>query len=159
MTEQFNIHLYLDANSPSGLRWRVPTGTKMKAGDIAGSLNSSNGYWKVKLHGKLYQAHRVVAVLSGVLDTYTDAYDIDHIDGIRSNNSIPNLRKVTRRGNASNMACHRQGSLVGCHWEPTRGKWFATAYLNGKSRFIGRYDTEVVAHNAYLHFLKGAGVI
>jgi len=44
----------------------------------------------------------------------------------------------------------RDGKLVGCSYDKTRDKWFANIRINGKTKYLGRYDTEQEAHNVYL---------
>ena len=57
------------------------------------------GYYYVSLSGKKYKVHRLVAnnFLGGV-----NGMEIDHIDTDRKNNSLGNLRIVTRKENANN---------------------------------------------------------
>jgi len=76
--------------------------------------------------------------------------DIDHIDGNGLNNTKSNLREVNQRINQSNRKYHRDGKLVGCSYDKTRDKWFANIRINGKTKYLGRYDTEQEAHNVYL---------
>lgn len=57
------------------------------------------GYYYVSLGGKKYKVHRLVA--SAFIGD-VDGKEVDHIDTNRKNNSLDNLRIVTRRENANN---------------------------------------------------------
>ena len=69
---------------------------------------------------------------------------IDHIDGIKTNNSISNLRAVTDRENSQNQKCHRNGKLVGACFEKRiahRSKpWKAYIRINGVLKHLGHLE-------------------
>lgn len=58
-----------------------------------------HGYYYVSLEGKKYKVHRLVA--SAFIGD-VDGKEVDHIDTNRKNNSLDNLRIVTRKENANN---------------------------------------------------------
>lgn len=128
-----------------------PNHKRIIPGSTAGTL-TCYGYYRVKLLGRCIQAHRIVAVLSGLLDNTTSALSIDHIDGMCSNNTPENLRAVTNRQNQNNRAVHRVGRLCGTLRSGT--KWEARVQVNGKKIYLGTYDTEQAAHMAYLAYRK-----
>lgn len=78
---------------------------------------------------------------------------IDHINGIKSDNRISNLRKVTNQQNSFNKPNSR-----GYYYEKSSGKYKSQIGItvdNTKKRiFLGRYDTEQEANNAYLEAKK-----
>ena len=90
-------------------------------------------------------AHVVWFIEKGCLPKKT----MDHINGIRSDNRISNLRDVTMRDNATNTKIHREGRLPGCHFCNYTKKWRAQIKINGKRKCLGRYKTESAAHEAY----------
>ena len=69
---------------------------------------------------------------------------IDHIDQNKKDNRIANLRKATNAENQQNR------DVKGCYFEKARNKWQAQITINGKCKYIGRYDTFEEAHEAYL---------
>jgi len=69
---------------------------------------------------------------------------IDHINGIRDDNRIENLRRVTNQQNQFNRTCK------GYCLDKKSGKWRACIGLNGRTINIGRFKTEEEAHNAYI---------
>jgi hypothetical protein len=90
--------LKYDETSPSGLRWVVAPSKSTKAGDVAGYLKQ-DGYYAVKVKGKLFPAHRLVMQLHG--QDMQGQY-VDHIDRNRGNNRIENLRIATITENNNN---------------------------------------------------------
>ena len=70
---------------------------------------------------------------------------IDHIDGVRTNNHISNLRNITQHENSFNRICK------GYSFHKPMGKYVAKIKLNGKDIHIGYYDSEDEAHQAYLN--------
>lgn len=140
--------LYISEASPTGLCWRVPLAKKIKAGMPTGTKLSGDGYYRVRVYGELMQAHRVVAVLSGIMEDTTEPMQVDHIDGVRTHNTPSNLRKVTIRQNATNKATHRAGHLLGTARRGNR--WQSRIRLGGKQISLGCFDTEEAAHLAYV---------
>ena len=101
MEDVSNWFIY-DDTSPSGLRWKkVSKHSKRKVNGVAGTIDKSDGYWKVTAQDKRYKVHRVIWYLHfGSLD----GMYIDHINRDRSDNNIKNLRLVSHSGNAHNRS-------------------------------------------------------
>lgn len=78
---------------------------------------------------------------------------IDHINGIRHDNRLVNLREVSYRVNQQNLSYHREGRLVGATWNKRQEKWVAQIKLHGKQRGLGSFASEQEAHEAYLYAL------
>ena len=70
---------------------------------------------------------------------------IDHIDVNPLNNNIENLRVVTLQENNWNRT-----RVKGYTWNKERKKWKAQISLNSKHKYIGYFDNEEDARNAYL---------
>lgn len=80
--------------------WNVKKSMKTKIGDRAGVLHP-NGYVYIRIDGFGYRAHRLAWFY--VFKSWP-TLEIDHIDRIKTNNSILNLRDVTSKVNQSNKA-------------------------------------------------------
>jgi hypothetical protein len=118
-------------------------------GTIAGSLDKYDGYIKIKVDGIKYKAHRLAFLyMEGAFPPKC----VDHINGIRSNNSWYNLRKATYSENAQNRSNRRETSsnLLGVSWRASRQTWVARIMVDGKSKVIGSFKTKEEAHEAYL---------
>lgn len=87
-----------DETSPTGLVLSCDR-HKGKAGEVAGYLEP-DGYYRVKSKGTRCLAHRVVWELHN--GQIPDGMFIDHINGIKTDNTIDNLRLTTYTGNARN---------------------------------------------------------
>lgn len=75
----------------------------IKKGKLAGTKSSgkTGGYVTIEICGKAYKAHRIAwALYYGIFPD--ENLTIDHIDRIRDNNRIINLRLVTIKENAQN---------------------------------------------------------
>lgn len=89
--------------------WEVPTSVRVKKGDLVGTLRS-DGYISTQFYGKNYKVHRLVWLWHhGCLPKHT----IDHINGVRHDNRINNLRDVTDAVNGANDCMHADNSS-GC---------------------------------------------
>lgn len=118
---------------------------------IAGSVNK-NGYIYVTVNGCRSTAHRLAWLY------YYGKWpskQIDHINGVRSDNRICNLRECSSRENHHNMQRHRAGKLLGaCYMPNQRKKWQSRIRVNGKLIHLGYFETEQEAHGAYLKALS-----
>ena len=98
----------------------------------------SGGYQRVVAKGKGYSVSRLIWIYH-----YGDipyGMKVDHINRVRDDNRIENMRLATIREN--NMNCVRNTSgFPGVSWCSTRKKWAAYIKVNGVGRTIGRYDT------------------
>lgn len=133
--------------SEGKLYWLKSRG-RVKAGDEAGSYRS-NGYRQVKLNGKPYKEHRVIWELHN--GPIPEGLEIDHINRVRDDNRIENLRLATRSENSLNNG-HK-----GVHFNTQYGDWRAKIMIQGKSHYLGSYDTEEEARAAYVKARAEAG--
>jgi hypothetical protein len=119
-----------------------------RAGMHAGYLNAW-GYLRIMVDGETYFVHRLVWLY---VHGRFPKDDLDHKNGIRSDNRITNLREATRSQNLANSKAHRdkRGKLKGVHWQPKTGKWRARI----KQIHLGLFSTEEAAHAAYCKAAK-----
>jgi hypothetical protein len=120
---------------------------RVKSGDKAGTL--SGGYVVIQIDGVAIQAHRVAYFLE---HGSWPLGEIDHIDGVRSNNKPENLRDVPHQQNMQNETRPRKSSatkILGVHLCKKTGKYRSTISINGKSVHLGRFDTAELASEAY----------
>jgi hypothetical protein len=129
-----------------GFAWRVDRGGLAKAGQIAGSRNGI-GYVNIRVDGRDYSAHRLAWLhVTGAWP----AGQIDHINGVRDDNRIANLREATNAQNQWNRA--HQGSVSGfkgVKWCKIQRKWRAELRKDGRKIHLGRFATVEEAHAAY----------
>ena len=129
--------------------WAIQKSLTIKVGDVAGSL-SGNGYNQIFINRKSYKAHRLAWLY--VYGEFPNKF-IDHINGIRNDNRIINLRNVTKSENSQNQKTARtnnKSGFLGVSWEKKSHKWRASIRYNNKTTYIGLYETKELAHEAYL---------
>ena len=118
------------------------------AGKIAGS-NHTNGYLEVGLSNKGYLLHRLAWV-------YCHNFlpkDIDHINGIKTDNRLCNLREANRSENNQNQKVARTDNklgILGIFFIKSRNRFVAQIGLNNKRIHLGYFKTAEEAHQAYL---------
>ena len=136
---QDELKQVLDYNPDSGeFFWKQQMASWIPAGTPAGNLNKKLGYVQIRFRKKLYYAHRL-AVLFMTGELPSD--QVDHINGIRSDNRWDNLRKVTNTDNQRNAAQSKNNvsGVVGVCWDKRKQKWLARIYVESKPKFIGYF--------------------
>ena len=107
-----------------------------------------NGYKRIYIGLKKYQLHRVnYYAHNPTWDIHNSSTDnsIDHEDRNKTNNHIENLRIVTCQENQWNT------NAKGYYWDKQKQKWVARIKgANGKSKYLGCFDLEEDARQAYL---------
>lgn len=133
MTEASNhkfLFEYLRYNETKGeFTWIKRPNKNIHLHTRAGTKNSA-GYRVISLFGKRYLEHRLAwFYVHGEMPEH----EIDHINQIRDDNRISNLRQVTRSENQRNKT--RKDSRVdevGIWWCRRRKRYIAEISLNGK---------------------------
>lgn len=153
--EMFDEYVYYDETSKSCLRWKVDRGRGLKANSEAGSLNKGDGYYQVKLQGKVYAAHRIVAVLHGLT---VNGFVIDHIDRDRANNKISNLRVVSQKENMLNksISSRNTSGIQGISYDKLQNRWVVSWCEDGNFKVkqfpILNYNSSEEAFNAAIRY-------
>lgn len=115
-----------------------------RIGDVIGC--KSQGRLEISVDGKIYFAHRLAWLyMTGKWPEFT----IDHIDGNPLNNRFCNLRDVPQKINNHNIRKPRgKSGIIGVH--KRFNKWRAEIVTDGKSVFIGSFNTAEEARAAYV---------
>lgn len=110
----FNDIWYYDENSPSGIRWKIDVWSgedyrakRVSVGDVAGTLGKK-GYWNVISKKHAYRVSRVIWSMR--YGEIARGLQVDHINKIRSDNRIENLRLVTNQVNKMNSGIYANNS-------------------------------------------------
>jgi hypothetical protein len=120
---------------------------------ILRGLSSGAGYEAVSLFAdgvrKREYIHRLVAC--EFLDNPNNLTEVDHVDRNKCNNSVDNLRWCSRSENCSNRGKkeNASSSFKGVTWHKQRQKWQAAISVEGKSKHLGLFESEVQAAVAY----------
>ncbi len=126
--------------------WTKSRGNR-KAGSRAGHVNG-DGYVRIAIKLHYYSAHRLAWLAT---HGYWPPGDIDHINGVRDDNRIINLRSATRAQNAQNrFKSTRSGlGLKGTGYDVASGRWWAGIKKGWKRLHLGCFDTAEAAHATY----------
>lgn len=121
------------------LTWAINPSSKVFAGDVAGTI--VDGYVKVMYKKRSYGAHRIVWEMHKGKIPY--GFEVDHINHIRSDNRIENLRIVSRSENMLNKSIYstNKSGVVGVSWNNKRGKWIAQIQKAGKKKSLYEGDS------------------
>ena len=138
------IFEYKDGN----LIYKIKPANNVKIGDVAGSVDNI-GYRVIRINNKLYKAHRLIWILyNGEIPA---GMQIDHINQIKDDNRIENLRLATRYQNQHNKLKLRNNTsgYKGVYLDKSRNKWRARIAVNKKVNNLGLFDTPEEASIAY----------
>ena len=71
-----------------------------------------------------------------------DGMEVDHINHVRTDNRIENLRLVSRLENCKNrkLNSNNTSGFNGVSWSKRDGKWLAYIYINKKRIRLGLYS-------------------
>ena len=133
----------------------VSASLNTKAGQIAGSANGK-GYLRIMVDGKQHKSHRL-AWLYVYGEFPSD--QVDHINGVKDDNRLTNLRAVTNAENSKNvkMRISNTSGTMGVYWDKPRGKWRAQIKANGKNKYLGIFKdiSEAIAVRKKAEILHG----
>jgi hypothetical protein len=153
--EEFEADLrrFIGYDAENGeLFWKEKPNRNIRIGRRIGRPNSW-GHMSFSFQGRTCMVHRVIWLIA---TGSFPKYEIDHIDGDKSNNVLSNLRDVQRAVNQQNMRrAHKsnKSGFLGVFKEPTNHPnrpWRACIKKEGKSISLGYFDTPEKAHEAYL---------
>lgn len=126
-------------------RWNVTRGGAKKH-EVAGAIHPPN-YIRICVCRKAYLAHRLAwFYVYGAWPV-----EVDHINQIKNDNRITNLREVTRSENLQNRGILSSNSSgrKGVSLDAKSGKWKAQIQINGVNKSLGFYSTIESADIAY----------
>jgi hypothetical protein len=141
-----NLIKLLNYNEESGvLTWNSQR-QGVNRGDVAGGLNDE-GYQVIWHKRKMYSAHRLIWLMVHGESPET----VDHINHIKTDNRLCNLRAATQSENSKNRRSRRGSSsrFLGVSWNKARRKWRSAIKENGILRHLGSFDCEKAAARAY----------
>lgn len=99
---------------------------------------------------KTFRVHQLVAVafLNHIPDKHKGLV-IDHIDGNKLNNMTTNLQLITNKKNTSKDRKNKTSKYTGVYWHKQSNKWLAQFRDNGSVKYLGTFETEEEARDAY----------
>lgn len=129
----------LDYDLETGtFRRKVSLCNSVKVGDTAGD-HDGQGYLRMKVEGRQYKAHRLAWLY---VHGCWPAKELDHINGVRSDNRIVNLREATTAENGQNRTIPRNNTSNhhGVGWDKRSNKWRARIKFGGRDFSLGSFS-------------------
>lgn len=143
------LKFYLHYNLETGVFTNLRDRSRMaKAGQIAGTAHK-DGYVTIKINCVSHLAHRLVWLyIYGKFPLRL----LDHINGIRNDNRLANLREATDEQNLQNQKVGRgkYSKYLGVSFNLRQKKWVAYISIGQKIKHLGYFLTEDDAYAAYL---------
>lgn len=130
--------------------WRMRVSQRSKPGMRAGTHCKTDGYRRIQIDGAIYQEHRL-AVLYVTGQWPPD--EVDHRNGVRSENRWRNLRVGDKRLNMQNKRAGHAGSatgLLGVYYHSARDRYIATIGVGKRRVWLGTFKTPEAAHATYV---------
>ncbi len=143
------VRALFDYDADTGMLLWSATG-KGRRFDRAAGTKGLTGYIFIVVDRCRWRAHRLAW-----MHHYGDLPNgqIDHINGIRDDNRIANLRDVTNSVNGQNKkraTARNKSGFLGVSWKKGLNRWIATIHHNGRQVHLGSFDQAEEASRAYL---------
>ncbi|MBD9455922.1 HNH endonuclease [Rhizobium sp. RHZ02] len=122
------------------LYWRINNRGGLVSPPRPAGTHYLSGYLVVRTGGKGYPAHRICwALYYGEWPSET----IDHINGVRDDNRIANLRDVTQSDNSKNMRLSsiNKSGVSGVYWSSSKRKWVVQITHKRFQKQLGVFDS------------------
>ena len=122
--------------------------SRVVIGYEAGYLHHT-GYRYVNIKNRRYSTHRIIWLMSyRSLPTYP-SFEIDHINGDKSDNRLCNLRCATKSQNMANTSLLKSNTSGYRGVNMNHGKWVAAIKINKKKVHLGVFLEKEDAAKAY----------
>lgn len=138
-----------------GFLFRKKSSGNRKANDKVGSRNQE-GYLCTTVNKKTYKVHRLIFLMHyGYLPEV-----IDHVNNIKADNRIENLRPATKAQNRLNSTkkITNKSGYKNVHWDKSRKKWIVRVECKGILQYSGAFEdlelADLVAQEARDKFHK-----
>ena len=114
--------------------WLKNMSSRARVGYVAGSM-LDNGYIQIRISYRYYLAHRLAWMITH--NKWPDNY-IDHINGIKTDNRICNLRDVTHQENGRNrkISSNNTSGITGVSWINKNKSWQAGIKIDRKVKYL-----------------------
>ena len=133
-----------------GHLWWVRKSSKysnVRIGSSFGRLDAQ-GYRTGRVFNKEYKEHRLIWLYH-----YGEwpKDQLDHINGVRDDNKIENLRECSPLENSKNRLADKNSTskYKGVSWRKSKNRWITYICSGGENIYLGSFANEIEAAKAY----------
>lgn len=119
--------------------WKKKISRKVVVGKAAGCLDGQ-GYLMIRIDKKIYKAHRLAWLY--VYGKFPDK-QLDHINRVKTDNRICNLREASQGENQQNHPRHitNTSGIIGVRWYKRTKKWHASIKYKNRNIHLGYFQS------------------
>ena len=123
------------------IKWRKRARGRRRGNLVAGCTSPNDGYTRIHFNGKEYFAHRIAMLLA--YGFYGDELEIDHINHVRNDNRLVNLRFATRTDNGRNLSISSRNAtgVTGVYYHKRSRKYMARITVDRVIIYLGIFST------------------
>lgn len=147
--DEYNIKRKIHYDEETGvLFWKFVTPERLGdnyyntryAGKVAGRVNKKTGYVHLCVNYKYFRAHRVAWFL---VYGYWPEGEIDHINHIRHDNRLCNLRLASRSEQMRNRLKNKNNTSGhnGVRWHSSNSRWYVDIRVGGDAVYLGSFES------------------
>ena len=140
LTASYVRELFDYDTKTGNLIWKVTKCNRAISGSVAGGIHS-DGYRSISIDRSNYRAHRLIW-----LHHYGEWPEecLDHINGVKTDNRLSNLRLATAVINLRNQKLRKTNSsgVCGVRWHKASNKWVATIHVNYNETHLGLFENK-----------------
>lgn len=127
-------------------KWRPAL--KMRRNGLVAGSSSGRGYWYISIDKRMYLAHRLAWLY---VHGCWPIDQIDHINRVKIDNRIVNLREATGSQNKQNVGAKKsnRSGLKGIWWDGRIKRWRPRIRVGGRALWLGSFRTPEEAHAVY----------
>lgn len=147
MKDMIEIQPGLFLSEADGLPWSNRRGT------LRPLIAEADGYLKVHCIETQKTISFHILVWKFYKGEIPEGMEIDHIDGDITNNRIQNLQAVSHKQNCQKSVCKKKKNmnrLPGAYRTVAGYTWFSSLKVDGKTLYLGAFESEKEASEAYL---------
>ncbi len=120
-------------------------------GKILKTQKDKDGYLRIGIYKdkkrKFFQVHRLVAL--AYIPNPKKYPEVDHINQVKDDNMVENLRWITQSGNQRNTTKKRKNILPTGVYLSSKNRYQCRMRIDEKYKYLGTYDTLEEASKVY----------
>ena len=127
--------------------WLKTVSNSVKAGFVAGGIDSDGGYRRIRIDGKRYRSSRLAWLY---MEGYFPEHEMDHRNRIKHDDGWENLRHVSHQCNTRNKNIYKtnRSGIAGVCWHKRDKKWHVSIRIFGKLINLGTFNSKLNAAKA-----------